>query len=147
MADPTLRQPLGVLPLSRSNHNIQAHAHPPMANKRTYESTSMNAQASRREIVTPTKATTATICGRRSVKRIKTEVEDGGRSQTVNERLGSRQDEEHTQRLKQWSAAYRKLFPTLRFYFDACSEDDVRRCTRSIADLGGVCPLYWLNCL
>ena len=86
--------------------------------------------------------------GRRSVKRVKADVSNA--EETANDEtessialLRANAEAEHAAKLKIWISSYKKQFPNLRFYFDACSDDDVKRCTRKILALGGVC--FWIR--
>ena len=140
MEEQIFRQPLSVIPPSRPNPNIAVFAHTPSkVNKRATVSADLDVA------VTPTRAsaTPAATNGRRSVKRVKVELSNADtdtnpETETDSALVRAKAEAEHAAKLKIWISSYKKQFPNLRFYFDACSDEDVRRCTRKIVALGGV---------
>lgn len=142
MTEQIFRQPLSVLPIARPAQNIKNNS-PTLNGKRTYDSAGFGTKgANPVGTVTPTKALTTTATnGRRSVKRVKPDVTVREDTELSIAEMRAKAEEEHAAKLKTWIASYKKQFPSLRFFFDACSEDDVRRCTRKIMALGGVSPI------
>lgn len=139
MADTGFRQPLGVISVTRPNPNIQQVPNSPgQGNKRTHETAGLDARAACNGTVTPTKLSATVVNGRRSVKRVKADINVREDTDITNERIRAKAEEEYAVKLKAWIASYRRQFPSLRFYFDGCPEDDVRRCSRRIIALGGV---------
>lgn len=139
MAEQYFRAPLGVLSVSRPSPNIPAaNTNSPLkSNKRTHEQLVLDANLIQNGTKTPTKnCTTTATNSRKSVKRVKAEVNDT--TETATARLRSNAEIEYAAKMKVWIASYKKQFPYLRFYFDACPDEDVRRCTRKIISLGGV---------
>lgn len=140
MAEQILRPPLGPLPISRPSANVfvsNITNSASKSNKRTYDHIGPDANAVKNGTKTPTKNCTTTAAnGRKSVKRVKAEVNENPEATTV--RLRTNAEAEYAAKMKAWVASYKKQFPYLRFFFDACPEEDVRRCTRRITALGGV---------
>ena len=133
------RQPLGVLPSKHFNAVVDAQdrlcVSPSKSNKRSHTSAEVDT-TSHAQLVTPTKPSAAAIAtnGRRSVKRVKTENTEQNENDVARQRI----EAENLVRLKAWCEQYKKVFPNLRFYFDSCPEEEVRRCTRKINQLRGV---------
>lgn len=139
MTEQMFRQPLSVLPIARPAQNIKVNS-PSLSGKRTYDSAGLELRGNPSlGNVTPTKASaTKATNGRRSVKRMKPDVTVREDTELSMADLRAKAEEEHAAKLRIWIASYKKQFPSLRFFFDACSDDDVRRCTRKILALGGV---------
>lgn len=143
MTEHMMRQPLGLLSVSNNiNGNIANQSgllSPTSCKKRSHDEVHPSKSA-QLIAVTPKKATNMAVTnGRRSVKRVKVDM---GISQLEDTAATTRQksqaEVEYRAKMKAWIASYKKEFPTLHFYFDACPEDDVRRCSRKITFLGGV---------
>lgn len=144
MAEQVFRQPLAVVAVAQHNANVNRIASelsPSKSTKRNFESAALGtAKAVHCGTVTPTKASTTTATnGRRSVKRVKPDPSIHENVEHNAETQRAKAEEEHAAKLKLWIASYKRSFPSLRFFFDACSDDDVRRCTKRIVMLGGVC--------
>lgn len=133
------RQPLSVLPLQTHNGNATPNRQtlsPAKSNKRTHTTAGFDAKVTQTGVVTPTKPSATVIAtnGRRSVKRVRTEAVEDADAESIRLRA----EADNVARVKAWCEQYKKVFPTLRFYFDNCSDEDVRRCTRKINQLRGV---------
>lgn len=152
MAEQVFRQPLAIVPVVQPNSNVSTKISglsPSRSTKRNFESAALGqVKAVHCGTVTPTKgsATTATN-GRRSVKRVKPDPTICENAEENAEAHRAKAEEEHAAKLKLWIASYKRSFPSLRFFFDACTDDDVRRCTKRIVLLGGVRiptrPSFW----
>lgn len=142
MAEQVFRQPLRVLPIVRPDTNVTmlVTQSPTANNKRTHECLETDTKAIKQGTVTPTKASATPLAtnSRKSVKRVKAEVNLKGDTDVVAARLRVNAEADFAAKMKVWIASYKREFPSLRFYFDACSDEDVRRCTRKIVSLGGV---------